>query len=286
MKRIFSKEEAINFLNCNPNAMPCRIIEGLEKCGFKNIEKVGRGQKTTFICEQPDDTDEQCYYIFRDILINKYDYGKGFDYDKILEIIDFHIKNEEYISIEDIANKLNISDGGLYKHRKKLEGKILKRKEECKRNFTGIYKQISEKKIKNGFYVYRMLNKDNEVIYVGQSINLTNRMLFHFSNLDEDDWRNEVENVEYIELKTKTDMIIYEIYYIAKYYPKYNIDYKNDKCTFQLEELEWKNLCTMKKEPRNHDAYSVLRLYTITEELKHDEEFLEIIKKAIRFKNK
>lgn len=283
MKKIFTKEEAIDFLNCNENARPCRIIEGLEKCGFKNIEKVGRGEKISFICEQLNDTDEQCYYIFRDILINKYDYGKNFDYDKVLDIIDFHINNTEFLSLENIAKHLEISIKTLQRHKKKLNGKILKESKECKKNLTGAYK---EKKIKNGFYVYRMLDKNGKIIYVGQTINLKNRMSAHFSNLDEDDWRNEVENVEYIELKTKTDMIIYEIYYIAKYYPKYNIDYKNDECTFQLEELEWKNLCAMKKEPRNHDAYSVLRLYQITEELKHDEEFLEIIKKAIRFKNK
>ena len=63
MKKIFTREEAIEFLNCNENIRPYRIIEGLEKCGFKNIEKVGRGQKISFICEQPDDTDEQCFYM-------------------------------------------------------------------------------------------------------------------------------------------------------------------------------------------------------------------------------
>ena len=68
LKRIFTREEAILFLNCNPNSMPCRIIEGLERYGFKNVEKIGRGKKINFICEQSDDTDEQCYYMFKEIL--------------------------------------------------------------------------------------------------------------------------------------------------------------------------------------------------------------------------
>ena len=43
MKRTFTKSEAIEFLECNENTRPYRIIEGLEKCGFKNVEKESTG---------------------------------------------------------------------------------------------------------------------------------------------------------------------------------------------------------------------------------------------------
>ena len=76
MKVSFSKQEAIEFLGCNENARPCRIIESLEKHGFRNIEKIGRGNKITYVCEYPDDTDEQCYYLVKDLLINEFGYGK------------------------------------------------------------------------------------------------------------------------------------------------------------------------------------------------------------------
>ena len=91
MKRTFTKAEVIKFLGCNENTRPCRIIEALENFGFKNVEKVGRGNKTTYICEQSDDTDEQCYYLFKDILINEFGYAKKFDYNLCLDIINFHI---------------------------------------------------------------------------------------------------------------------------------------------------------------------------------------------------
>ena len=49
MKRTFTKAEVIKFLGCNENTRPCRIIEALENFGFKNVEKVGRGNKITYI---------------------------------------------------------------------------------------------------------------------------------------------------------------------------------------------------------------------------------------------
>ena len=98
------------------------IIDALEKRGFKNVQKIGRGENITFSCEYPDNTNEQEYYILRDILIDEFGYSKSFNYSDVLNIIDFYINNKEYITLDDIVesigNKISIST--LSRHRYKL----------------------------------------------------------------------------------------------------------------------------------------------------------------------
>ncbi len=83
-------------------------------------------------------------------------------------------------------------------------------------------------------YVYRYLNINNEIIYVGKTLNMNNRQSQHFGSnghLSQECYA-EVNKVEYIKLPTKIDMDIKELYYINKWKPTYNI---KDK---QQEELE------------------------------------------------
>lgn len=284
MKRIFSKEEAISFLNCNPNAMPCRIIEGLEKCGFKNIEKVGRGQKTTFICEQPDDTDEQCYYMFKDILINEFGYGKNFNYDKALDVIDFHINNTEFLSLENIAKHLEISVKTLQRHKQKLNGKILKESKECKKQvMVHNYIEDNIEDITDLYYDSIMVIYKNMIEQLIRDYgNYGNVVISLFRNKKTNSFmiiRND-ENKESFEVVKET-MNEQDNKWMATY-PLWI--YEDGKR--QLNEYFKQRLFFLILKENGYDYVFFLRLYQITEELKHDEEFLEIIKKAIRFKNK
>lgn len=284
MKRIFSKEEAISFLNCNPNAMPCRIIEGLEKCGFKNIEKVGRGQKTTFICEQPDDTDEQCYYMFKDILINEFGYGKNFNYDKALDVIDFHINNTEFLSLENIAKHLEISVKTLQRHKQKLNGKILKESKECKKQVMAHnYIEDNIEDITDLYYDSIMVIYKNMIEQLIRDYgNYGNVVISLFRNKKTNSFmiiRND-ENKESFEVVKET-MNEQDNKWMATY-PLWI--YEDGKR--QLNEYFKQRLFFLILKENGYDYVFFLRLYQITEELKHDEEFLEIIKKAIRFKNK
>lgn len=74
-------------------------------------------------------------------------------------------------------------------------------------------------------YVYRFLNKNNEIIYIGKTVELKIRLRTHFYYNCED-WKKEVCYIEYSKLKDGATMSIYEIYYIDRYKPKYN---KSDK---------------------------------------------------------
>lgn len=86
-------------------------------------------------------------------------------------------------------------------------------------------------------YVYMIYNKNNTVIYVGRTERLSKRLCDHELN---DFWWNEVDKITVSKLKSKTDMAIYEIYYINKFKPKYNTKDKfDDYCTLKLKELKF-----------------------------------------------
>ena len=72
------------------------------------------------------------------------------------------------------------------------------------------------------FCVYRFLDINNNILYVGQSANLERRIKHHKSRKV---WFNEVEYIEYIPYNSKYKMELYERYFISKFKPKYNDKY-------------------------------------------------------------
>lgn len=91
------------------------------------------------------------------------------------------------------------------------------------------------------YYVYRYLGKDNEVLYVG----ITEREL-HFRIKQHESDKNGLpeafKEIEFAVVNTYTDMIIYELYLINKYKPKFNVSDKFvDNFSYDLPELKWKS---------------------------------------------
>ena len=62
------------------------------------------------------------------------------------------------------------------------------------------------------YYVYRFLNKDNVITYVGRTDDLYKRFLQH------DHLTDEVSKIEYIECDSEAEMAWKEVYYINLYY--------------------------------------------------------------------
>lgn len=92
------------------------------------------------------------------------------------------------------------------------------------------------------YYVYKFLDKNNNIIYIGKTQNLTRRIREHLNgngHLDKDCY-DEVVNIYYIEFKNINDMNLFEIYCISKYNPKYNTVYLTElTLKFELLEPEW-----------------------------------------------
>jgi predicted GIY-YIG superfamily endonuclease len=74
-----------------------------------------------------------------------------------------------------------------------------------------------------GYYIYKALDINLEVIYVGLTTNVNQRMKQHKMSSE---WYDEADYIFIAECDNKTSMLLYEQYYINKYNPKYN---KKDK---------------------------------------------------------
>lgn len=80
-----------------------------------------------------------------------------------------------------------------------------------------------------GNYVYRFLDKDRNIIYVGRTQKLRHRIFQHLhnkSNLPKEGV-DKIYYIEYVEFESECDMALTEIYLINYYQPKYNIDSKS-----------------------------------------------------------
>lgn len=91
-------------------------------------------------------------------------------------------------------------------------------------------------------YVYRFIDGKGNIIYVGKTVDINNRMQQHFSNghLPKECY-NSVAKIEYQKYKTESDSLIMETYYITKYSPKYNkLQQSRDLPTIEFNEGSWR----------------------------------------------
>ena len=92
-------------------------------------------------------------------------------------------------------------------------------------------------------YVYRFIDGKGNIIYVGKTVNINNRMQQHFSDKGHlpESCYNSVAKIEYQKYKTESDSLIMETYYITKYSPKYNkLGQSRDVPTITFDEKKWK----------------------------------------------
>jgi len=96
------------------------------------------------------------------------------------------------------------------------------------------------------FYLYRFLNKNNEIMYVGKTTNMNNRMYTHLNNHfslrtpEKYDLYNNLHTIEYCEMESDYHMNMYEIHYICKYKPLYNLEFKSDNNNlFDIPDIIW-----------------------------------------------
>ena len=96
------------------------------------------------------------------------------------------------------------------------------------------------------YYVYRFLDKSNQIVYVGKTGYLKKRMTEHFSkqgHLTKGQYE-QVEKIEYVELAFHLDMDFLEKYLINLWKPPFNsVDKDSDITLFSFNNapLKWKN---------------------------------------------
>jgi hypothetical protein len=101
--------------------------------------------------------------------------------------------------------------------------------------------------------VYMFLNSNKEILYIGKTTSINQRMSQHFGT--KDDWKQQIKYIKLFYFQNPIDMSIYEIYWINKYNPPYNkadnfigydsLIYLNENIpnkTFSIQEFNYKNL--------------------------------------------
>lgn len=97
-------------------------------------------------------------------------------------------------------------------------------------------------------YVYKFLNEDGDVVYIGSTGNITKRMYKHFHDKDNGKMKTReyksVKNVSFCETKSRNDAYILEIVLIQKYKPEYNTVSVNDGdislCKIDESSFSWR----------------------------------------------
>ena len=92
-------------------------------------------------------------------------------------------------------------------------------------------------------YVYRFLDENLKVLYVGKTVNMHYRMKEHFSkksHLADSGLYEKVHKIEYITCPTEYDSLAKELYYINLYKPQYNTMSKIKQVIYPNKNDIWK----------------------------------------------
>lgn len=90
-------------------------------------------------------------------------------------------------------------------------------------------------KIKSGFSIYKYVDKNNKIVYIGQSICLNKRIKQH----TKDQLANFEGDIYYFNVASKTEMDMMERYLIGKYRPIHNTIGVNTVFSIEIQEPEW-----------------------------------------------
>ena len=119
-------------------------------------------------------------------------------------------------------------------------------------------------RVKKNNYVYKFFDEKDEVIYVGLTNNINNRISSHKSGSD---FWGLINRIEYAKCKNSTDMRITELILINYYNPKYNKRDKIGETEFTPPQMEWKKI--EGKLAVKNSEYTIERFDQIVIEIPH-----------------
>lgn len=89
------------------------------------------------------------------------------------------------------------------------------------------------------YNLYRYIDDNSNILYVGKTLQPVSRRLDQHIT-EEAQYAIGNAHIEIAIVGSKADMALYEIYYINKYLPKYNICQKSNIPFVEMPELQWK----------------------------------------------
>ena len=85
-------------------------------------------------------------------------------------------------------------------------------------------------------YIYKLLDKEQNVLYVGKTNDLKRRFAEHMANQE---WYYEIDSMYYAICRDSFEQSTYEKYYIIKSNPKYNRQDTLLSTNIRLPEIKW-----------------------------------------------
>ena len=104
--------------------------------------------------------------------------------------------------------------------------------------------------------VYRFLDKNNNIIYVGKAKNLKSRLNSH-NHLSEKCY-DEIERIEYISFGNENDMDFAERYFIHKENPKYNKILSDKPINLNVANLDILKWISYNKDYKNENNENIV----------------------------
>lgn len=97
--------------------------------------------------------------------------------------------------------------------------------------------------MENVFYIYRFLDKKDNLLYIGRTNDINRRILKeHFTSLGHLplECYSSIENVQYAQFENESEEVSYEAILINKLKPRYNVQFKDDgNFNIELPEFKW-----------------------------------------------
>lgn len=94
------------------------------------------------------------------------------------------------------------------------------------------------------YYVYRFLDVNENIIYIGKTADIKTRMYKHFGGRGHlpNDCYEKTKKIDFLELKDAIDGMLLEKYFIMKYHPEFNSTYQDSEISYSIgdESFRWK----------------------------------------------
>ncbi|MGN1327075.1 MAG: GIY-YIG nuclease family protein [Clostridia bacterium] len=135
------------------------------------------------------------------------------------------------------------------------------------------------------YFLYRFLDKDNNIIYVGKTTKSMKKRMNGHKHCPKQCYKERKE-IQYAELETEADLFIYEVYYINKYMPKYNKATKYQQSPQgQIVGLVWKDYKTnqiVEDDSKNLQAINPM-IFNLRSQIQSRDETIGILKDNMDF---
>jgi|GEM_PF-1432660 len=170
-----------------------------------------------------------------------------------------------------------VKDEKMFRESFCIECSIECSKDVDRNRYTFIKEKLAEKYKKkrnaSDYFVYKFVDANNQILYIGKTIRLSDRMVQHFKTDRHlaDECYDHVKHVFYCSLKTNAEMDIYEIYFIDKYRPQYNTKsiYEQDKfSSIILPKLAWKEYHSEILNLKEKDAIPNKKVAAVIEDIR------------------